>query len=330
MKRRKIFVLFLMVLCLLFGVAQGAKASPKDVLHKAIAYIIKVQQPDGGWQLIAGKGETEVETTAWATRALLLTKTDEAAVQKGIAYLLKHQDASGSWNNNIAHTAFAIWTLADADKGAQAIKDGVTYLWKAQKKDGGWGRSPKGPNLSIYTAVAIRALLAAGLSPDSMMIKKGVEYLESVQNKDGGWGVPKGGRSLSLSTAWALYAMLAADIPRYDSSIKKGLKWLLNVQLQHNGGFCFFKLMPPDPELTAYSIFALCAANVQEKVIDDALYYLEAIQLPDGSYMSRVPMEFKKHNKKNTQTTCFVAWAVWDALNWKAAREDKTIFYHRK
>jgi len=45
---------------------------------------------DGGWQLIKGKGKTEVETTAWATRALLLTKADEGAAEKGIAYLLKH------------------------------------------------------------------------------------------------------------------------------------------------------------------------------------------------------------------------------------------------
>jgi len=191
---------------------------------------------------------------------------------------------------------------------------GVTWLWQTQKKDGGWGPNPKGPNLSIYTAVAIRALLAAGLPIDDMMVKKGVEYLMSVQNKDGGWGVPKGGRSLSLSTAWAIYAMLEAGIPRYDDSIRKGVKWLLNVQLQHNGGFCFFKLMPPDPELTAYSILALNAASIRGKPIEDALYYLEAVQLPDGAFMSRVPKEFKKKNKKNTQTTCFVSWAVWEAM----------------
>ncbi len=329
MKRKRTIAVLMIAGLFLFGLAQGAVASPKDVLNKAIHYIIKVQQADGGWQLIAGNGKTEVETTAWATRALLLAKVDEQAAQKGIAFLLKHQDPSGSWDNNIAHTAFAIWTLAEAEEGKDAIAKGVTWLWQTQKKDGGWGRSPKGPDLSIYTAVAIRALLAAGLPPDDLMIKKGVEYLQSVQNPDGGWGVPKGGRSLSLSTAWAIYAMLDAGVPRHNEVIQRGVKWLLNVQLQHNGGFCFFKLMPPDAELTAYSIFALCAANVKPKVIDDALYYLEAIQLPDGAYMSRVPMEFKKRNKKNTQTTCFVAWAVWDAMTWKAAVENKTILYHK-
>lgn len=314
MKQKRLILGIVIVSCFLFGFTQWASASPKDVLNKAMNYIIEVQQPDGGWQLIAGKGESEVETTTWATRALLLTRKNDLAALNGIAFILKHQRPSGSWNDNIAHTAFAIWTLSDARKGARAISDGVSYLWRTQKKDGGWGPAPKAPNLSIYTAVAIRALLAAGLPFDDMMIKKGVKYLKSVQNPDGGWGVPKGGRSLSLSTAWALYAMLEAGIPRYDPSVKKGLKWLLNVQLQHNGGFCFFKLMPPDPELTAYSIFALCAAGVKGKPVDDALYYLEAVQLPDGSYMSRVPKEFKKRNKKNTQTTCFVAWAVWDAM----------------
>jgi len=315
MKQKRLLVGIIIVACFLLGVTQGAVASPKNVLNKALSYIIKVQQPDGGWQLIAGKGETEVETTTWATRALLLTKKNEAAAKKGIAYILKHQKPSGSWNGNIAHTAFSIWTLSEAGQGRDAIEKGVSWLWRVQKTDGGWGPAPKAPNLSIYTAVAIRALLAAGLPTNDVMIQKGVKYLKSVQNQDGGWGVPKGGHSLSLSTAWALYAMLGAGVPRNDDSIKKGLKWLLNVQLQHNGGFCFFKLMPPDPELTAYSILALCAAGVDEKVIDDALYYLEAVQLPDGSYMSRVPKEFKKRNKKNTQTTCFVAWAVWEALH---------------
>ena len=318
MKRRSFLIVFIILGCFLLGITQGAMASPKDTLNKAMAYIVKAQQPDGGWQLIAGKGHTEVETTTWATRALLLTKKNDAAAKKGVAFILKNQKPSGAWNNNIAHTAFAIWTLADARTGKEAIEKGITWLWQSQKKDGGWGAAPKAPNLSIYTAVAIRALLAAGLPIDDVMIHKGVEYLRSVQNKDGGWGVPKGGRSLSLSTAWALYAMLEGGIPKYDDSIKKGLKWLLNVQLQHNGGFCFFKFMPPDAELTAYSIFALLAAGITGKPVDDALYYLGAIQLPDGSYMSRVPKEFKKQNKKNTQTTCFVAWAVWEAMLVKA------------
>jgi len=314
MKRRNHIVVLILMGCFLFGITQGALASPESSLNKAIAYIVKVQQPDGGWQLIAGEGHSEVETTAWATRALLLTKKNKAAAEKGIAFILKHQKPSGSWNNNVAHTAFAIWTLADAGTGKEAIRNGVTWLWRVQKKDGGWGAAPKAPNLSIYTAVAIRALLAVGLPIDDVMIHKGVEYLISVQNKDGGWGVPKGGRSLSLSTAWALYAMLEGGIPKYDDSVKKGLKWLLNVQLQHNGGFCFFKFMPPDAELTAYSIFPLLAAGIIGKPIDDALYYLEAVQLKDGSHMSRVPKEFKKRNKKNTQTTCFVAWAIWEAM----------------
>ncbi len=314
MRKKRVMVGIIVVMCFLLGATQGAMASPKDVLNKALGYIVKVQQPDGGWQLIAGKGESEVETTAWATRALLLAKKDRAAADRGVAFILKHQKPSGSWNDNVAHTAFAIWTLTEARKGKDAISKGATWLWKTQKKDGGWGPSPKAPNLSIYTAVAIRALMAIGLPIDNLAIQQGVEYLRSVQNKDGGWGVPKGGRSLSLSTAWALYAMLSAGVPRFDDSIRRGIKWLLNVQLQHNGGFCFFKLMPPDPELTAYSILALNAASIRGRPIEDALYYLEAVQLPDGSYMSRVPKEFKKKNKKNTQTTCFVAWAVWGAM----------------
>ena len=104
--RRKGVIVGIIVACFLLGATQGAMAAPKDVLNKCLDYILKTQQPDGGWQLIAVKGETEAETTAWATRALLLTKKDEAAAERGLAFILKKQNPNGSWNNNTAHTAF--------------------------------------------------------------------------------------------------------------------------------------------------------------------------------------------------------------------------------
>jgi hypothetical protein len=38
--------------------------------------------------------------------------------------------------------------------------------------------------------------------------------------------------------------------------------------------------------------------------------YLAGAQQADGAYVSAAPQQFNKVAKKNTQSTCFVAWAL--------------------
>ncbi len=71
---------------------------------------------------------------------------------------------------------------------------------------------------------------------------------------------------------------------------------------------------PEDPELTAYAITALNGLDVYRKQIEKAIEYLANVQEPDGAFVSYAPIQFDGVAKKNTQTTCFVAWALLETI----------------
>lgn len=93
------------VLCAL---ARQPIAANDPMIEKAIAWLKKVQNADGGWgeclesysnKSLMGKGRSTASQTAWALMGLLafLPKTDKA-VRRGIQWLLERQTASGSWD----------------------------------------------------------------------------------------------------------------------------------------------------------------------------------------------------------------------------------------
>jgi prenyltransferase beta subunit len=94
--------------------------------------------------------------------------------------------------------------------------------------------------------------------------------------------------------------------------VKKAVAWLLKVQ-KPSGGFSMVPPAPEDPEVTAYAIMALAKIPDKKDAVARAADYLDKVQLPDGAYISDSPQQFDKKAKKNTQTTCFVVWALSEA-----------------
>ncbi|MEW6138530.1 MAG: prenyltransferase/squalene oxidase repeat-containing protein [Thermodesulfobacteriota bacterium] len=279
-------------------------------LVKAAQYLSQSQTSAGGWPLVAGEGDAEAETTAWAVRALIIANGDPQSIENGVSFLLKSQNGAGSVNDNIAHTAFFVIALDAAGKGTDERTKAIDWLIKSQDEDGGWGRHPTSPSLSIYTAVALKALAQAGKKSEDPVVRKALEYLEAIQNPDGGWPMPKGGNSLALGTAWVLNALADFNVTRGTPLVDKGLDFLMQCRKVRNGGFSIVPPAAEDPEITAYAMLAMAAQKVQRDALKDAAYYLAAVQLPDGAFVSDTPMEFQKQRKKNVQTTCFVVWAL--------------------
>jgi prenyltransferase beta subunit len=231
-------------------------------------------------------------------------------VEKGVAFLLKDQKPDGSWNNNTAYAAFAILGLKQAGKGDEAIKKAVEYLREVQDNDGGFKRIGKeGAPLTIYTAVVLCALKEAGYKRDDPMVRMAIDWLMGCQNADGGYGMPKGTPSLAPSTAWTIKALLDYGIAPSTPFISDAVEWLLKTQ-KPTGGFSAVPPAPEDPEITAYAIMALSRLKDKTDTINKAAEYLAKVQQPDGAYISATPMQFNKVPKKNTQSTCFVGWAL--------------------
>lgn len=289
-------------------------AAPQDTLRKAIVHIATMQDENGAWSRLKGEFPPEAESTAWAVKVLAMNGMAPEKVDKGVAFLLKDQRPDGSWSNNTAGTAFTILALKQANMGDEAIKKGIQYLRDVQDADGGFKRLGKeGAPLTIYTAVVLVAMKEAGIPRNDPMVRMGIDWLMGCQNADGGYGMPKGTPSMALSTAWTVKALLAYNVAPSTPFVEDAIDWLLKTQ-KPTGGFSIVPPAPEDPEATAYVVIALSKLPDKKAIVDRAVEYLGKAQQPDGAFISASPIQFNKVAKKNTQTTCFVAWALSEVL----------------
>ena len=124
------------------------------------------------------------------------------AIQRGVEYLLKSQEADGSWFGRwgvdyIYGTFLALRGLRAAgyDDHEAAVLRAGEWLRSIQNADGGWGEScasydhksfVPAPSTPSQTAWAILGLLAGG-DRTSESVADAVDYLIGTQRKDGGW-----------------------------------------------------------------------------------------------------------------------------------------------
>lgn len=90
---------------------EQAGIAPEDArVRRAVAWLQSIQQEDGGFgetndsyadPTLAGRGVATPEQTAWALLALLAAgEAQSATVERGIAWLLDHQDEDGLWHTD--------------------------------------------------------------------------------------------------------------------------------------------------------------------------------------------------------------------------------------
>ena len=131
-----------------------------------------------------------------------------------VAELTRRRRADGSWQGNVAFTAFGVFALRAGGirPRSAAIQTAASYLERAQNGDGGFGYVAKASSDVDDTGAALQALRAAGRSVGSSATRKGVGYLVAAQNGDGGLGQMEGRSSNAQSTAWAVQGLVAAGV----------------------------------------------------------------------------------------------------------------------
>src|SRR5262249_2934911 len=124
------------------------------------------------------------------------------AVRRGVQYLVKNQEADGSWYgrwgvNYVYGTYLALRGLqasGESDRQAHVLAAGEG-LRSIQNADGGWGENcgsydngsfTPARSTPSQTAWAILGLIAGG-DTTSQSLHKGVDYLMETQRRDGGW-----------------------------------------------------------------------------------------------------------------------------------------------
>jgi squalene-hopene/tetraprenyl-beta-curcumene cyclase len=124
------------------------------------------------------------------------------AIRRGVQYLIRTQEADGSWFgrwgvNYVYGTFLALRGLraaGESDREAHVLRAGE-WLRSIQNADGGWGEScesyRKGgfvaaPSTASQTAWGVMGLLAGG-DETSQSVHHGVEHLVETQREDGTW-----------------------------------------------------------------------------------------------------------------------------------------------
>lgn len=285
------------------------KKIPKEsaifrTIDRAKTYIVNSQNSDGGWPLVPGD-ESDVEVTALAIWALTEAGwgTGSRVIRGGVRYLRDRQREDGSWNDNTAHTAFALIALRNAKTDEEARFNGLQWLMKAQNRIGSWGRKNQGRGHILYTSATLVGFKELGFTQrDFKPIPTGMVWLAGQNNFDNIWNLPGGTQSDIYVTSWVLLGLS----PDYDLDEQVAL---VKQFRNKDGGFGRFKGKPSDPEVTAIAIMAFAAYNDPLNTRRIAISYLTKAQEPDGSYKSAMPIELQTP-KSNLQTTSFVLIAI--------------------
>jgi squalene-hopene/tetraprenyl-beta-curcumene cyclase len=226
-----------------------------------------IRKPDlaaGGWAFEFDNDlYPDVDDTAVVVLALRELGLGDAAVRRGLDWMVGMQSRSGGWGAfDVDNEALWLYKLPMCDFGkvtdeptadvtAHALealgreegyeaeqKAGLDWLLAEQEPDGSWfGRW--GVNHVYGTGAAIPALEACGLPPDDPAITRALAWLDSVQQPDGGFGediasygdTSRHGRGTATpsQTAWALLAYVSGGAGQ-GLSARRAAEYLLRVQ----------------------------------------------------------------------------------------------------
>lgn len=211
-----------MVLKALHHTGASNSAELQIVRDRAVAWTLGMQSKDGGWAAFdvdnnwdfladvpfadhnAMLDPTCPDITGRVLEGLILSGVDpqHPAIRRGVDYLIRTQEADGSWYgrwgvNYVYGTFLALRGLraaGESDREAHILRAGE-WLRSIQNADGGWGEScesyRKGGfvaalSTASQTAWAVMGLLAGG-DHTSQSVHHGVEHLVETQREDGTW-----------------------------------------------------------------------------------------------------------------------------------------------
>jgi prenyltransferase beta subunit len=229
----------------------AAGLSPRDVARRRGKDVIAYLRRSSRRLLDVG----ELQRTILVLRAAGLPPRRFAG-RDPLAKLRRAQRPDGSWEGNVAFTAFGLLALRAAREpvGSGRVMRAAEYLEDAQSSEGGWGFVPNAPSDVDDTGAVLQALVAAGRR--GAVTEEGVAYLRSAQASDGGWGQLRGRTSNAQSTSWAVQGLVAARAPL--SSLKGDpLRYLRGLQ-RGDGHFSYSRSSDQTPVwVTAQALAAL-------------------------------------------------------------------------
>jgi squalene-hopene/tetraprenyl-beta-curcumene cyclase len=214
-----------LALCPLAGSSSPFGAPIDGAIGRAVRWVEGMQSADGAWGAFDANNtralvrelpfldfgevidEPSADVTAHTIEMLgALGLGGTPAAQRGVRWLIDHQEPDGSWFgrwgvNYVYGTGAAVPALVAAGITTDdaRIRRAVAWLVEHQNDDGGWGEDlrsyvdpswrGRGASTASQTGWALLALHAAG--ERSTALARGVAWLVSTQREDGGWDEPQ-------------------------------------------------------------------------------------------------------------------------------------------
>jgi squalene-hopene/tetraprenyl-beta-curcumene cyclase len=209
----------------------GGDTPPRaqDAITRAVRWLTGMQSKDGGWGAFDADNDRQLvnklpfcdfgavidppsaDVTAHIVEALAHEgMAGTAPVRRGVTWLLKAQEADGSWfgrwgANYVYGTGAVVPALiaAGVKPGKPCIRRAVAWLEEHQNTDGGWGEdlrsyddpalAGQGESTASQTAWALLALLAAQgpQAAENPAVERGIAWLAASQRADGTWDEPQ-------------------------------------------------------------------------------------------------------------------------------------------
>jgi squalene-hopene/tetraprenyl-beta-curcumene cyclase len=278
------------------------------------------------------------------------------ALRQAEKWILEHQEESGDWGGIQPPMVNSLLALhcRDYDLEHDVMQRGLAALefFTLEEGERTWLQSCISPVWD--TALAIRALAAAGLPPEHPAMAKASEWLLTQQIfKPGDWSVkcpdlPPGGWAFEFVNNWypdvddssmVLVALKEglADTAKHQAALQRGINWCLGMQSK-NGGFASFDkdntkewlnaipfgdlkalVDPPTEDITARILEMMGAFGhgLDHPVAVRALAYLRRTQRPEGPWWGRWGVNY-----------LYGTWSVLAAL--KSIGEDMSRPYVRR
>ena len=200
------------------------RARYREAVERAAEWIAGMRSKSGGWAAFDADNEyyylnsipfadhgalldpptADVSARCVGFLAQLGERAPPGALEAGLAYLRREQEADGSWFGRWGtNYIYGTWSVLVAVRAAGIAKDdpmvrrAVQWLVAKQRDDGGWGEDGRSywpgqkrgegtESTASQTAWALLALMAAG-EIDHPAVARGVGYLLATQRPHGLW-----------------------------------------------------------------------------------------------------------------------------------------------
>lgn len=148
---------------------------------------------DGGWRILSVSATPSVEGTAPTLESLIGASGDglRDAISRGQIWLEKARFPGGGWGSTagaaprVYSTCASMLALTKLPAPDSTIIHAATqWLLNTQHADGSWGPVPNEPSTVTHTAMAIRALVAGGLTGDHASLKRALDYIQKYWTPD--------------------------------------------------------------------------------------------------------------------------------------------------